>query len=82
MTNEPVPGLPGGENGVVILKLLRGAMDAPDRGKIAILGRNPEAIWFSGYNDRVLFDEAGFFDDVGEASPDVRDSLRMISTSS
>ena len=64
VTNEPLPGVPGGENGVVILKLLRGAADAPDRGKVAILGRNPEAIWFSGYNDRVLFDEAGFFEDV------------------
>ena len=60
VTNEPVPGLPGAENGVVILKLLRGAADAPDRGKIAILGRNPEAIWFSGYNDRVLFDMGAF----------------------
>ncbi|MCZ6831611.1 MAG: hypothetical protein O7F73_18865 [Gammaproteobacteria bacterium] len=82
VTNKPIPGLPGAENGVVILKLLRGAADAPDRGKIAILGRNPEAIWFSGYNDRVLFDEAGFFDDISEANQDFRDSLRVISTSS
>lgn len=64
VTNEPFPGIPGGEHGVVIMKLLRGAADAPDRGKIAILGRNPEAIWFSGYSDRVLFDEAGLFDDI------------------
>jgi lysine 2,3-aminomutase len=66
VTNEPFPGLAGGENGVVIMKLLRGAADAPDRGKVCILGRNPEAIWFSGYNDRVLFDEAGLFEDVNE----------------
>ncbi len=79
VTNEPIPGLAGSENGVVILKLLRGAADAPDRGKIAILGRNPEAIWFSGYNDRVLFDEAGFFDDVSETSQDVAETLRVIS---
>jgi len=64
VTNKPFPGVPGGENGVVIMKLLRGAADAPDRGKVAILGRNPEAIWFSGYNDRVLFDEAGLFTDA------------------
>ncbi len=64
VTNEPFPGLPGGENGVVIMKLLRGAADAPDRGKVAIVGRNPDAIWFSGYDDRVLFDEAGLFDNV------------------
>jgi L-lysine 2,3-aminomutase len=64
VTSEPVPGVPGGENGVVILKLLRGAAAASNRGKIAILGRNPEAIWFSGYDDRVIFDEAGFFEEA------------------
>ncbi|WP_417624321.1 KamA family radical SAM protein [Paremcibacter congregatus] len=61
VSNEPAPGIPGGENGVLVMKLLRGAADAPDRGKVTILGRNPEAIWFSGYNDRVIFDEAGLF---------------------
>jgi L-lysine 2,3-aminomutase len=64
VTSEPIKGLPGAENGVVIMKLLRGAADAPDRGKVAIMGRNPEAIWFSGYDDRVLFDEAGLFEGV------------------
>ena len=64
VTNDPLPGVPGGENGLVIMKLLRGAADAPDRGKITILGRNPEAIWFSGYDDRVLYDEAGLFENV------------------
>ncbi len=61
VTNEGIPGLKGSENGVVIFKLLRGAMDAPLKGKIAIVGRNPKAIWFSGYEDRVLYDEAGLF---------------------
>ncbi len=61
VTNEPIPGVPGTENGVVIFKLLRGAADAPNKGKIAIVGRNPEAIWFSGYEDRVIYDEAGLF---------------------
>ena len=64
VTNDPLPGVPGGENGMVIMKLLRGAADAPDRGKVAILGRNPEAIWFSGYKDRVIYDEAGLFSDA------------------
>ncbi len=64
VTNDPLPGVLGGENGMVIMKLLRGAADAPDRGKVAMLGRNPEAIWFSGYNDRVLYDEAGLFEGV------------------
>lgn len=61
VTNEPVMGLPGGENGVVIFRLHRSFGDARDRGKVAIVARNPEAIWFDGYNDRVLFDEAGLF---------------------
>jgi len=61
VTNEPIPGVPGTENGVVIFKLLRGAFDAPLKGKVAIVGRNPEAIWFSGYEDRVIYDEAGLF---------------------
>ena len=53
VTNEPIAGLAGSENGVVILKLLRGAADAPDRGKIAILGRTPKpsgsAVTTTGY---------------------------------
>lgn len=61
VTNNPIPGLKGAENGVVIFKLLRGASDAPKKGKVAIVGRNPKAIWFSGYEDRVLYDEAGLF---------------------
>ena len=62
VTNEPIPGLPGAENGVVIFKILRNAGSAPDRGKVCIVGRNPEAIWFDQYEDRVLFDEAGLYD--------------------
>ncbi len=62
VTNEPIPGLKGSENGVVIFKLLRNAAAAPDRGKVCIVGRNPEALWFDDYEDRVLFDEAGLFD--------------------
>ena len=62
VTEEPIPGLPGAENGVVIFKVLRSPADAPDRGKIAIVGRNPEALWFDDYIDRVILDEAGLFD--------------------
>jgi lysine 2,3-aminomutase len=62
VTNEPIPGLAGSEHGVVIFKLLRNAADARHRGKVCIVGRNPEAIWFNDYEDRVLFDEAGLFD--------------------
>ncbi len=55
-------GVPGGENGVVIFKVLRSSKDAPKKGQVAIVGRNPDAIWFDGYKDRVIYDEAGLFD--------------------
>jgi len=61
VTNEPIPGVPGTENGVLIFKILRNALEAPDRGKVCIVGRNPDAIWFDDYADRVIFDEAGLF---------------------
>ncbi|WP_323036371.1 hypothetical protein [Pararhodobacter sp.] len=61
ITKTPVPGVKGGENGVVVFKLLRSAGDAEDRAKVTIVGRNPEAIWFSGYDDRVIVDEAGLY---------------------
>ena len=74
VTNEPIPGVPGTENGVVIFKILRNAASAPERGKVCIVGRNPEAIWFDGYADRVIYDEAGLFDyarvqTLGTAAP-------------
>ncbi len=62
VTTKPIPGLAGSENGVVIFKILRNAGQAGDRGKVCIVGRNPEALWFDGYDGRVLFDEAGLFD--------------------
>ena len=62
VTNVPIPGVPHAEKGVVVFKNLRNALDAPDRGKTCIVGRNPEAIWFDGYEDRVIADEMGMFD--------------------
>ncbi len=62
VTNEPIPGVPGTENGFLVFKILRNALDAPDRGKVCIVGRNPEALWFDDYEDRVIFDEAGLYD--------------------
>ena len=62
VTNEPIPGVPLSENGVLIFKILRNALDAKDRGKVCIVGRNPEALWFDDYEDRVIFDEAGLFE--------------------
>ena len=46
---------------MVIFKVLRNPAHAPDRGKVTIVGRNPEALWFDEYEDRVLADEAGLF---------------------
>jgi L-lysine 2,3-aminomutase len=62
VTNEPILGVPASEHGVVIFKILRNAADAPDRAKVCIVGRNPDAIWFDDYEDRVIYDEAGLFD--------------------
>jgi len=62
VTNEPIPGVPESEHGVLIFKLLRNALDAPDRGKVCIVGRNPDAIWFDDYEDRVIYDEAGLYE--------------------
>ena len=62
VTNGPIPGVPGTENGVVIFKILRNAADAAYRGKVCIVARNPEAIWFHDYADRVIYDEAGLFE--------------------
>ena len=65
VTNDSLEGVPGGENGVVIFKLLRSAAAAAERSKVTIVGRNPDAIWFNGYDDRVLFDEAGLYSMYG-----------------
>ena len=75
VTNEPMPGVPGTENGVVIFKLLRGAADASNKGQVAIVGRNPEAIWFSGYEDRVIFDEAGLFTESMKSTSSVSNEI-------
>jgi L-lysine 2,3-aminomutase len=71
VTNGPIPGVPGTENGVLIFKILRNAHAAVDRGKVCIVARNPEAIWFDGYADRVIYDEAGLYeyDRVVELQP-------------
>jgi hypothetical protein len=62
VTAGPIPGVEGTENGVVIFKLIRSAAGAEERGKVCIVRRNPDAIWFDGYDDRVIVDEAGLFD--------------------
>jgi L-lysine 2,3-aminomutase len=73
VTSEPIPGVPGSEHGVVIFKIIRNAAAAGDRGKVCIVGRNPDAIWFDGYEDRVIFDEAGLFDYTRVEAPTAHD---------
>jgi len=62
VTNESIPGVPLSKHGVLIFKNVRSAHDAPDRGKLCIVGRNPDALWFDDYADRVIYDEIGLFD--------------------
>jgi L-lysine 2,3-aminomutase len=62
VTTEAIPGVPASENGVVIFKILRNSGEAGDRGKVCIVGRNPDALWFDDYEDRVIYDEAGLYD--------------------
>jgi len=81
-TNKPIPGLKGSENGVVIFKILRNAGSAPDAGKVCIVGRNPEAMWFDDYEDRVLFDEAGLFDYTRVTKPGMAPTSGMPITTS
>jgi len=63
VSNRPLAGVPGTENGFVVFKLMRSAEDAKDLGKVTIVGRNPDAVGFDGYNDRVIYDEAGLYAD-------------------
>ena len=80
VTNQSLAGIPGTENGFVVFKLLRSAADAADRGKVCIVGRNPGAIWFSGYEDRVIYDELGLYHDPDELRQQViGDSIRKAS---
>lgn len=62
VSDKPIPGVPGTENGFLVFKILRSAAGAEERGKSCIVGRNPDAIWFDGYEDRVIVDEAGLYD--------------------
>jgi hypothetical protein len=45
-TNEPIPGVPGTENGTLTFEILR----------------NPDTIWFDDYEARVIYDETGLYD--------------------
>jgi len=70
VSNQPLAGVPGTEKGFVVFKLMRSVEDARDRGKVTIVGRNPDAVGFDGYNDRVIYDEAGLYADAEAAEPE------------
>lgn len=76
VTEDGIPGVPASEGGIVVFKLLRSAADAPDRGKACIVGRNPEALWFDDYEDRVILDEAGLYDYQRAPTRRVRSAVR------
>jgi hypothetical protein len=62
--DKAIPGVPGTGDGALIFKILRNALHAPDRGKVCVVARNPDAIWFNDCEKRVIFDEAGLYDHV------------------
>ncbi len=78
VSDKPFAGLPGTENGFVVFKILRNAADAPDRGRMCIVGSNPQALWFDDYEDRVLFDDAGLFDYVRFKSARLQDATAAL----
>src|SRR5690606_20726875 len=77
VSDQPLAGVPGTEHGFVVFKLMRGAEDAKERGKMAIVGRNPEAIWFSDYEDRVIYADAGLFTEALAAKAAVEVPVRL-----
>ncbi|MHA1539990.1 MAG: KamA family radical SAM protein [Alphaproteobacteria bacterium] len=56
-------------NGFVILKIQRSPGDAETRGNLIIAKSNPEALWLSGYKDRIIYDETGIFLKDGGKNP-------------
>ena len=44
------------KDGLVVFKLHRSPNDARTAGDLVIARRNPEALWISGYEDRILYD--------------------------
>lgn len=58
VSDSPMDGAP---NGTVVFRLIRSPADASGKGSIGIARRNPEALWFDDYSDRVIVDEPGMF---------------------
>jgi len=61
VVSEPVSRIDGGDDGIVIFKLIRSPADAKDRSKVTIARRNPNALWIDAYADRVVYDGVGLF---------------------
>ena len=51
----------GEHGGFVVFKRLRSPADAAGKGQMTIVRRNPEALWYDDYADRVVVDDIGLF---------------------
>lgn len=49
-----IEGLLG--DGIVVFKILRSPYDASTQGDLVIAKRNPQALWITGYEDRIIYD--------------------------
>jgi lysine 2,3-aminomutase len=49
----------GVTNGLTIFKIFRAPGDASSQGNIIIARSNPDALWISGYQDRIVSDDTG-----------------------
>ena len=45
-----------GEGLIIIFKMIRSPHGAASQGDLVIAKRNPEALWISGYEDRIIYD--------------------------
>jgi L-lysine 2,3-aminomutase len=54
----------GVTDGKIILRVMRSPGDAGTQGNIIIAHSNPEALWITGYKDRIISDDTGIFKDA------------------
>ena len=62
MSDKPIQGLPGTEEGFVVFKILRNARGCSGPGQDEHRRAQSGRLWFDDYEDRVIFDDAGLFD--------------------
>jgi len=57
----------GVTQGQIIFKIFRSPADAGTQGNIIIARSNPDALWISGYLDRIVSDDTGILKSVAES---------------